>query len=80
MSIEKVQAVFRETFEDDSLVITPNMSARDVKDWDSFNHINLIVSLETEFDLAFTTDEIASMANVGDLITILQKYNVDVSW
>lgn len=80
MAVDQVRAVFREVFDQDDLEIFPEMSAKDVADWDSFNHINLIISLEEAFDLSFSTEEIAGMACVGDLITILQQRGRDVSW
>ena len=80
MSVERVQKIFREAFERDDLEIFPAMTARDVEEWDSFNHINLIVALEEEFGLTFTTDEIAGMSNVGDLVEILQRHGCAVAW
>ena len=80
MSLEKLSDVFRKTFDDDTLELTPTLSAKDVKDWDSFNHITLIVSLEEAFDVAFTTEEITGMQNVGDLVRILNAKGRTVSW
>jgi len=80
MSKEKVQSIFREVFENDGLEIFPEMTARDVVKWDSFNHINLIISLEEAFQVRFTTEEISKMANVGDLVKVLQAHGKDVSW
>jgi acyl carrier protein len=80
MSREKVQAIFREVFEDDNLKISPEMTARDVEKWDSFNHINLIVALEETFNIRFSSDEIGKMANVGDLFQVLKAHGKDVSW
>ena len=45
MSVERVKGVFREVFEDEELEIFPEMTARDIETWDSFNHINLVVAL-----------------------------------
>jgi len=56
------------------------MTAKQVANWDSFNHINLIIALEEAFGISFATEEMAEMANVGDLIKILQKKGHDVSW
>ena len=78
--VENIQAVFQEVFDDKELKIFPEMTAKDVEEWDSFNHINLIIGLETVLGLTFTTDEIANMANVGDLVKILQQKGIEVSW
>ncbi len=77
MSIERVQNVFREVFGRDDLVITPELTARDVKDWDSFNHINLVIKLESTFGIEFSTDEIAGFSCVGDILEVLRKNGVD---
>lgn len=79
MSIESVQNVFREVFVQNDLVIFPEMTARDVKDWDSFNHINLIMGLEDTFGVEFSTDEIASFSCVGDILSILKKKGVAIN-
>jgi len=78
VSTESVQNIFREVFGQNDLVIFPEMTARDVKDWDSFNHINLIMGLEDSFGVEFSTDEIASFSCVGDILDILKKKGVAI--
>ena len=80
MSIQKLTEVFRTVFEDDDLVLTPELSAKDVENWDSFNHINLVIDIESTFEVNFTTEEIGSMNNIGDLVTVLQAKGCDVAW
>lgn len=80
MSMERLTAVFRDVFEKPDLILNPKMSAKDVDNWDSFNHINLVASIETEFSVSFTTDEIADLQNVGDLIELLKSKGVEISW
>lgn len=80
MNIEKLQNVFREVFENAQLKISPNMTAKDVQGWDSFNHINLIVALEEAFSIVFTSPEITSMQNVGDLVEILKTKGIQIDW
>lgn len=79
MNREFLENIFREVFENEALVLRSDLSAKDVDGWDSFNHINLIVMLEESYKITFETEEIASMANVGDLITILRTKGIDVS-
>lgn len=68
---DTVTEVFREIFDDEDLIITPETNASKIADWDSYNHINLIVALETRFEVSFTTKEIGSMTCVGDLLSLL---------
>jgi acyl carrier protein len=70
---DKVIEVFREIFDDEDLIITPETNASNIADWDSYNHINLIVALETRFEVSFTTKEIGSMTCVGDLLALLES-------
>jgi acyl carrier protein len=53
-------------------VLTPQTTANDVEGWDSFNHISVIVAVETRFGVKMTTNEIESLANVGALVGAIQ--------
>lgn len=72
-TLERIQSVFRDTFDDDALVLRPEMTADDVEGWDSLMHINLIYAIEQEFKVRFTTAEVTSLKNVGDLIALVEK-------
>lgn len=78
MSFATLTRVFRDVFENETLQVTPTLAARDVENWDSFNHINLIVALEETFAVTFTTEEITGMQNVGDLVTVLNAKGHDI--
>jgi len=65
--------VFHEVFEDQSIIPTPRMTAGDVKEWDSFNHINLMVAIETRFKIKFKTAEMEALRDVGHLVDIIAK-------
>ncbi len=65
-------AIFREVFENPSLVITDETMAGDIPAWDSVNHINLILALEEEFEIEFASLEIMALASVGELYALLE--------
>jgi acyl carrier protein len=69
----RLQNVFREVFEDDNLEIFDEMTANDLDDWDSLQHITLIVAIEQEFSIKFTTPEIAGLKNVGDTLELIER-------
>ena len=71
--IDRITPVFREGFDDDGLVITPEMTADDIDEWDSLSHIRLIVSHEIEFGVKFKTTELSDLRNVGDFIDLLKS-------
>ncbi len=63
--------IFRDLFDDDSIVLTSQTTAADIPGWDSFNHINLIVACESKFKVKFNTAEIESLHNVGHLVDVI---------
>lgn len=70
--MEELQEIFREIFDDDELVISREMTAEDIEEWDSLTHIQLIVEIEKKYNIRFTTAEIKKAANVGEFIDIIQ--------
>ena len=70
---DQLTTIFRDTLDDDSLVLTPNLSAADVPEWDSFNHINLIVAIESRFKIKFRTAELEGLHTVGHLADLIAK-------
>mgnify|MGYP000609676543 CR=1 FL=1 len=62
--LEKLNEIFQDIFDDDSLVITETTTANDVEDWDSIEHINLIDAVEKEFGMKFKMQEVSGMKNV----------------
>lgn len=62
---ERLQAIFREVFEDPTLVLEDQMTAADVDGWDSLAHINLIIAVERQMGVRFATAEISRMKEPG---------------
>ena len=71
MIIEKLTEVFRDVFDDESIVINENTTSSDIEEWDSIEHINLIGAVEEEFKLRFKMKEVSGMKNVGEMIDII---------
>lgn len=67
----KLNVIFRDLFDDDSIVVTPQTTANDIEDWDSLEHITLISAVEREFRMKFKMGEISSMKNVGEMASII---------
>jgi len=63
----RIREVFREVFDDDEMEIWDEMSAKDVPDWDSLAQVKLVIGLEEEFEIKFTTHEVAQMTCLDDL-------------
>ena len=69
--LDRVQAIFREQFDDPGLTVTRETSADDVEEWDSLSHVTLIGQIEAEVDVRFALGEIQEMNNVGDMIDLV---------
>ena len=68
---ERLNNVFRDVFDDESIVVKPETTSKDIEDWDSLEHINLVVAVEQEFGIKFNMGEVTTMKNVGDMVDII---------
>lgn len=68
---ERLQAVFRKVFDDDSLAIEDRTSSKDISGWDSLAQINLVIGAEVEFGVRFQTAEIRALKNVGEFKALI---------
>lgn len=65
--------VFRQVFDDDSIVLTRDTTANDIEEWDSLTHINLVVAVEARFKVKFALGELQTLKNVGEMIDLVNK-------
>jgi|TARA_B110000211_G_C14038427_1_gene535656 acyl carrier protein len=66
-----VQRIFRDIFDEDDLVIESETNSEHIEDWDSLNHINLVSSIEKEFNIRFALGELMELKNVGSMIDLM---------
>ena len=69
----KLTEVFREVFDLDDVVITPDTVADDIEEWYSLEHISLISAVERTFKMKFKMKEVSTMKNVGEMIDIIAE-------
>ena len=65
--------VFQDVFDDDTIHVNDNTTADDIEDWDSLEHIGLIVAIERKFNIKFNMSEITSLKNVGEMVDIIME-------
>ena len=70
---DRLNRVFREVLDDETIRVTPKTTADDIDDWDSLEHITLISAVEREFRMKFKMGEISSMKNVGEMARIVTE-------
>lgn len=68
---ERLNKVFRDVLDDDSVELHDETVADDVEGWDSFEHINLIVAVEEEFSFKMPMGKVVDMKNVGEMVDII---------
>ena len=66
--LEEVQEIFHEVLDNEEIVLNNATTADEVEEWDSLTHIQLIVAIEKNFNIRFTSREILSWQNVGEMI------------
>ena len=68
---ERLNKVFQDIFDDESITVNENTTSDDIEDWDSLEHINLVVAVEQEFGMKFNMNEVTTMKNVGEMVDII---------
>ncbi|WP_101877833.1 acyl carrier protein [Lachnoclostridium edouardi] len=68
---EKLNEVFQDVFDDSSIQVKDKTTAADIEDWDSLEHINLIVAVEAMFQIKFGMGQVTKMKNVGEMADII---------
>ena len=69
----EVQDIFRDVLDNEDILLVDNTTANDVEEWDSLTHIQLIVAIEKHFKIKFTSMEILSWKNVGEMVDCINR-------
>lgn len=70
---QRLTQIFHEVFDEDSIIVTRDLTAKDVDGWDSLAHVRLLLTIERKFGVKIMAGEAAKLNTVGDLIDLLQK-------
>lgn len=70
---DEVQKIFQTVFDDENLTISDSTNAEDIEDWDSLEHINLVVAMEKRFQLKFDIKEVGKLKDVGEMIDLIER-------
>jgi acyl carrier protein len=72
-TLARLNEVFHDVFDDDSLVISRDSSAKNVEGWDSVTHVTLMMTIETAFGCRFNASEVTGLKDVGELVDLIAK-------
>lgn len=70
---EKLNEVFWDVFDDETIRVNDQTTAADIEDWDSLEHINLAVAVEQKFNIKFKMGEVTNFKNVGEMVDIIMS-------
>ena len=73
VTLEKITAIIRDLFDEYDGPVTMETTANDVAQWDSLSHVRLMVMIEMELGVHFSTSEMQSFKNLGDLVNAATK-------
>lgn len=74
--LSKINIIFKETLDNEQLIISETTAAADIEEWDSLTHIQLVVAIEKKFNVKFTSLEIQSWKNVREMLDCMQKKGI----
>jgi acyl carrier protein len=68
----KLSEIFHDVFDDESIVLRPQLTADDVDEWDSLTHVRLVLAVERKFGLKFSAAEVGGLKNVGEFASLIE--------
>ena len=68
----RLNEVFQDVFDDDSIYVNDETTASDIEDWDSLSHITLLSAVEDEFGIEFSMGQTVKLKNVGEMVDIIE--------
>ena len=69
----KLTPIFHSVFDDEDIVVTPQLTADDVSGWDSLTHLRLMLTIQKAFNVRFAAAEIVGLKNVEELVGLIRE-------
>ena len=70
---DKMEEVFTDIMDLKDIKLNDETSADDIEEWDSLSHIQIIVAIEKAFGIKFSSQEMITWKNVGDMVDCIQN-------
>lgn len=70
---DKLTNIFRDVLMQDDLILTDELTAKDVEGWDSFKMIEIIMAVEVEFGIKVKSKQLDNLDHVGDLVELIKN-------
>jgi acyl carrier protein len=72
--LKELETVFKHFFKNDLIILNNETVADDIEYWDSLTHIELINTIEKQFNITFTFNEVLSFETVGEMVNCIQNH------
>ena len=72
----QINEIFIDILDNDKISIDETTQARDIEEWDSLTHIMLVVAIEKHFKIRFTSKEIQSWKNIGEMLNSIEDKGI----
>lgn len=70
---QKLEEIFRDVFDDDTIKLREQTVAADIEGWDSLQNIHILVAIEEEFGVRVTIEDAAKIENVGQMVDLIER-------
>ena len=70
---DEVRKIFWTIFDDEDIEIVDETNSDDIEDWDSLEHVNLVVAMEKKFNLKFDMKAVGQLKNVGEMVDLIKE-------
>ena len=71
--LTELQEIFRDIFDDETIILTKDTTQDDIEDWDSLAQINIIVAIKKDFKVDFTMEEIGNLKSIGEIVKKIEE-------
>lgn len=71
--LKELNSIFINVFDDETIQIDPHTTASDISNWDSLNHIRLILEIESKYKIKFNSSQIENLKSVEEFVKIIKK-------
>jgi acyl carrier protein len=72
-TLQSLSRILRALLGDESINLEMDTRREDVPGWDSFNYVNFIVGVESEFGVKFKVADVESFPNVGAVVEKIEQ-------
>ena len=69
----QLSSVLQDVLGRGDIEVKSGMSARDIKGWDSLNHVRIVLSVEEVFGVTFSSIEIPELRSIDEFVNLIQK-------